>query len=357
MQSVTSHVNAPPSRSFGVKQCTGFLAALLISTGMFAACPAQADPNALGPASGYNVFSLGSASFQNTDIWGETAVGGNAVFTNYGLGTHLDSTYKGLVTTDIGGSGTFANVQNYYGNIAVGGTASGSPTLLNGGTMTTGSQPINFTSAQTTLKQTSANYFSMTANGTVTDAYGTLTLTGTKAANVFQVNASDLSSANSIKFNVTAGSTVIVNVGGINVTSYSLPNAGFSYNGVTLQANNDASQAPDVDGILFNFPYATTLSFNTSEGSILAPSAAVRFSNGHIDGSLIAGSLGTSSNPTTGEAHSFLFNGASATGGSLPAADPAAVPEPNAVEILGLGLLGLLGLGLKFRLLKVERPA
>ena len=61
-------------------------------------------------------------------------------------------------------------------------------------------------------------------------------------------------------------------------------------------------------------------------GSILAPKADIEFNNGHINGTLIAGSLSG-----TGESHLHLFN----------SDKPTSVPEPTGLLSLGLLAMGL----------------
>ena len=84
-----------------------------------------------------------------------------------------------------------------------------------------------------------------------------------------------------------------------------------------------------MQNVIFNFAQASNLSVSEVGwmGSILAPNADIQFNNGHINGTLIAGSLSG-----TGESHLHLFN----------SDEPStSVPEPT-----GLFALGLLGVGL-----------
>jgi len=132
---------------------------------------------------------------------------------------------------------------------------------------------------------------------------------------------------------VPEGSTTLVNISG---DVGKMKKFGFYFNGMDGNLdgddlNNDGQPDflfPD-NLILYNFYEATALNIAGIEvhGSILAPWADVLFSNGHIEGNLIAQSL-----LGTGEAHNELFNG------NLPNHP---VPEPATVILLGGGLIGV----------------
>ena len=84
---------------------------------------------------------------------------------------------------------------------------------------------------------------------------------------------------------------MLVNVDG---TSDTLHNAGISVNGTTRQK------------VLFNFPTATSLSISgiAVQGSVLAPRAAVNFSNGTVNGTLIGATFSGS-----GQLNNYPFTG------------------------------------------------
>ncbi len=123
----------------------------------------------------------------------------------------------------------------------------------------------------------------------MTDSSGTITLSGNNSAvNIFDVPGSDLNSAHSLTMIAPADSLVLINVSGTNET---LENFGITLDGVNSQE------------VLWNYSQATSLSINgfQVDGSLLAPNAAVNFSNGQIDGTLVADSVTGSS----GELHNF----------------------------------------------------
>src|SRR5262249_41279330 len=106
----------------------------------------------------------------------------------------------------------------------------------------------------------------------------TIILNGTAGPNVFNVPASTLASANDLRINAPAGSTVIVNVTG---TSAQMQFMGFHLLG-----------GIDKDGVILKFPQATSATFQGIGifGNVLAPRANVNFSNGQINGALVASS-------------------------------------------------------------------
>ena len=88
-----------------------------------------------------------------------------------------------------------------------------------------------------------------------------------------------------------AGSTVVINVDG---ATNKMTNFGTTITGTTRQR------------VLYNFSEARTLSISSVavQGTVLAPFAAVTFSNGSIDGTLIGASINGS-----GQSHLSLFQG------------------------------------------------
>jgi len=277
----------------------------------------KANATGLGVASDYNVFTLGNFSEQYTDVEGKLAAGGNITFVGNSIGTKLAANSGNVVVA--GNNLTLSNGQVNHGNIAYGGTASISGEGLPNGTVTK-SSPIDFSAAGQELNSLSQNLASLSANGTTKVQYGGITLTGTNSQlDIFNLNASTLSSANNFTINSVAGSTVVVNISGTNV---SLQNFGFNIEGT------------DKQHILFNFYQATSITASSIgvEGSILAPLASFAFNNGNVEGNVIVNSL-----TGNGESHNYLFQG------NLPSTSPKRVPESQ--NLLGLGLIaGILGL-------------
>ena len=117
----------------------------------------------------------------------------------------------------------------------------------------------------------------MAATGSVSNKWGIVTLTGTKAGlNVFKLKASDLWNANTVYIKAPAGSTVLVNVSGAE--------ARMQYLGMSL------SGGVKPENVVFNFADATkvTLQGIGFQGSVMAPKATVQFDNGNLEGTLIA---------------------------------------------------------------------
>jgi choice-of-anchor A domain-containing protein len=280
---------------------------------------ANATTNGLGVASDYNVFTLGNVTQSYTDIQGKVAAGGTINFSG-SIGGSLPANSGNVVVA--GGDLILSNGQVNNGNAIYGGTATiASNEGFPNGKATKGSY-IDFNAATSSLQSLSSNLSSLTANGSTSIKYGGITLTGTDPQlEVFNLDGTQLSSANNFTINSQAGATVVVNISGTNV---SLQNFGFSINGTNEQ------------DILFNFYQATTLTASgiAIEGSILAPLANFSFNNGHVDGNVVVNSL-----TGNGESHNSLFQG------NLPTfqTQPKKVPEPR--NLIGLGLMaGIFGL-------------
>lgn len=310
----------------GVSTVLGATAALSLSI------PAQAA--LLGPAQDFNVFVFEDLNV-NADAHGRVAVGGNATLTGFGTASELPAAGAGN-TLVVGGDLNYDGGQVFEGDVVVGGNVISAPSIRNG-TLKSGN-PINFAEAEQFYKNYSAQLGNLAANGSVIkEEWGAIKLTGNSLdLNVFELKASDLASATSFNIEFDSNSTVLVNVTG---NPFALQNS-FQ---MTL---NDNPNGAGADRVLLNFVDATQLSSSNFswQGSVLAPLADYDpFSNGHINGQLIAKSVtGTSS-----EFHIFAPNNGNSSvvfeGDDLP--DPEAVPEP--LTILGSGMA--LGFGAFFK--------
>jgi choice-of-anchor A domain-containing protein len=237
----------------------------------------EVPASGLGIATDFSAFVLHNTNAFSSQIEGRAAVGGNAAFTNYGIGSALTNSHGTRDDLIVGGNLNFTNGQVFNGNVAYGGT----------GTFTSFGHPngdirrdsvIDFAAAETSLRALSDQYAAMPANGTVRFSYGTLTLTGANSTrNVFRVTASQLWYANNLIVRVPAGSSAIINVSGTNNR--------MQYMGMSVQGTTR-------DRVLLNFYQATQLKLNGVgvEASVLAPRAFVDFSNGQISGNLVASS-------------------------------------------------------------------
>jgi choice-of-anchor A domain-containing protein len=331
----------------------GLLIAAAASLG--AAGLASASTLSLGAASGYNAFVLGNFTESNTDSQGAIAVGGN--FAPAGNGTFTIASSHGgdgagiydLVVagnfTDnngtLGGGSAFVggnmtwtdptlphnayvngNFSNPSGGGSVGGTVYYGGTYASGDTLSNSklaspqADPVNFLGAQTNLNSVSATLASETANGMVTSAYNTYTLTGTSnSLNVFDLTGASYSNS-TINITAPGGSTVIINVAG---TSDSFSGGSINLNGVTA---ND---------VIWNFSSATTISVGSIafNGTLLAPGASFTGTYGQLNGQLIVDNAAG-----TTELHDVLFDGA------LPSSS---APEPGTWVLLvaGFGLIAI----------------
>lgn len=306
----------------------------------------------------YNVFVLGSmgtsGSPYTSDSEGPMAVGGNLFLQDFtvasssanggpalvvgGNVTQTRGTINGAVF--IGGNANFttnAGGTTVNGNLNVLGTLVSAPTQVTGTTSTgagAGPLPINFQTVGDDLKAASlalatAGYTSQGLPGTVVQNGSQFTLTGTGAGiNFFSMTTAQLSQLGSGSFtiNLPAGATAIINVSGQTAQIGSPGNFGFFYNGVAA------------DHVLFNFFEATTLSMQSFDGSILAPLATVTFTNGQMNGALMAGAV-NSLTYQNGEFHNVLFEGLLPT---PPATTTQITPVPEPASLLMFGAAGLI---------------
>ena len=337
---------------------------LVLSTLGFLPHNTKADLINLGTANAFNVFTLGDNTQGNTDAEGRVAVGGNANFSNSGY--TVGSKLVGSTTNNLVVGGNYSNSNNTVnGNVVVGGSATvNNPTIkgnltvaqnltltgygsVNGnvlygtgytnpnttinGMVSQGTAPfpVDFTSAQAYLIKLSNALASAAGTGTATftgnsatNTMGQLTMIGSQTdANLFHIKGADLALSYGLSITAPSGSTVVIDVDG---TADQMKNFGFTYNGIDRQH------------VLFNFSKASTLDLSGIgiQGSILAPTAAVNFSNGNIDGTLAVGSV-----TGGGESHNYQFQG---NLGPIVGPNFGVVPEPSSVvmSLIGLGIAG-----------------
>ena len=322
--------------------------------------PMLSNAASLGPAEAFNAFIFGNITQSNVDAQGRVAAGGNVSYTNFMVGTYLSPLNTSINDLVVGGALTATNLTVEYGSIAIASSTATStimdPTIggffstygsleagaygqigagietggtftnnyNNSGTVTnlgvTGRTPIatgvDFASAEASITQDSAYWATLKTTASTVVSYGSISVTGTNSTlDVFDINGSDLASANGLTITAPSGATVLLNING---TADTLSN--FQ---ITLDGTDDYH-------VLYNFYQATSLTDNnvSIEGSLLAPYAAISGSGDHINGTLIANSL------TGGlEQHLYLFQG------NLPAP----VPEPAtwAMFVIGMGLVAI----------------
>lgn len=130
---------------------------------------------------------------------------------------------------------------------------------------------INFDAELSKLVAT-ANRFASMSNGTVSDSWGNLSLSGKDAKlNIFTLDQNTWNKANTIMINVPSGSFVIINVAGKNV-AYGNAAANCTYINGNLLTQNSAEN----NVILYNFYEAENVKLvSPNRGSVLAPKAYV----------------------------------------------------------------------------------
>jgi choice-of-anchor A domain-containing protein len=275
---------------------------------------ASAGP--LGLAGDFNLFVIGDATHFNTDVQGRVAVGGNATFSRYGIGSTLavDSSRNDLI---VAGILNYQNGQIFAGSGTYGAAGTITGVGVPNGTLTQEPSEVDFTSEAASLTAISSAWNGL--GGTlVSPSFGGITINAlSPGLNIFRI--AGFTGLNNIIVNVAPGATVLVNV---DAASDSMANAGMTVNG-------------DVTKVLFNFSQATNLTLTGfgMKGSILAPGAAFSFNNGHVDGNVLVASLNGN-----GQIHNFLFDG-----------EITAVPEPSGWALAGLGICTLATLRLRRR--------
>jgi choice-of-anchor A domain-containing protein len=319
---------------------------LSASLSLFAGvCQAASMP--FGIASAYNLVALGTVDANgntliagnistNADITGRVAAA-NQVTVGTTIGSSLNADPYGsaavydFVSTNGLNSGEQFNL-NSHGNAYAPGS-NGNFNFNGGGhRVTTGSSGIDFNTLRTTLDNQTVALAALTSTGTVlgTNQPGVnpsfFVLKGTDPTlNIFNITAAEFADANHpIDIQAPAGSTIIINVDGTNVTL----GAGIYYN--QNQTSGDSSADAN---ILFNFADAQTVTIDGQfDASILAP-FAILSGNSQMGGTFIAAQIGQ-----TGEVHNVEFTG------TLPDGPSAITPEPESLMLFGTGIIGLAGI-------------
>ena len=268
----------------------------------------------LGLAGDYNVFILGNMTHSATDVEGRLAVGGNANLTDYSVGALLAQSNGSRDDLVVNGSINFLRGGVTQGNTVYGTTGSFTQVVFGSNTARQQANMLDFSTAGTQLRSLASYWSTLPTNGTVNNNYGGLTLTGTSnTLNVFTLPGAILDTAWQLNIDVPAGSTALVNIDGTADTFKAM-------------GNNLSGVGPA--NVMYNFYQATSLEMYGIgiEGSILAPSAALAFSNGHIDGQLVGASLvginDANKNPYHQDGQSNLapFNGCLPTNQNPPPA-------------------------------------
>lgn len=229
----------------------------------------------LGIAGEFNAFVFNDYTGYWSDVEGRLAVGRDATLSGYGIGDRLTDSNGTRDDLIVGDDLSYQNGQVFNGNVVYGTSASMFYVGVPNGTVRQ-DHVIDFNAAQTELTDKSTTWAALGTNGTIENNWGGLTLTGTNATlNVFNLSAAQLQNIWGLTINAPAGSTVLVNVTGTNVT---LQYFGMNVNGT------------DRNHVLFNLHEAeqVTLQGIGFQGSILAPDAHVTFNNGNLTGTLVS---------------------------------------------------------------------
>jgi choice-of-anchor A domain-containing protein len=237
---------------------------------------------------GANAIILNDVYLQNVDITGRMVVGNNATFPNYTVGSELPydpSRYDLIVGGDLDHRG--GSVPN--GAVAYGGNLINTATAAGGYHLDT---PIDMAQLTNDMNWWSQELATQTPNGAGTN--GTFTCPSGVDPCVINATASDVDQQ--ISVNAEAGTTVLINVSGNDISMW---NFGMFYSGGVQR-----------DTVIYNFYEAENISMGGIgfEGSILAPRADLYFINGQMNGQIVVDNW-IVSDATGGEMHHRLFNG------------------------------------------------
>ena len=278
--------NRPPQRAV-----PRFLAAALLTAPLTAAAGGFGEP-----ATGYQLFSFGGTSIQNTQPDGAVASGGPFTAYNASIGSGLSG--SGSVISAAGrvhlSSGTYQN-----GDIYAGGGADIEPHAhLHRARLRERPPAIDFRSAADRFAALSAELAGRPATGeTFVFPWGGVELRGlVDGMNVFVLTEAQYERSNGIAvpdFDPQRH-TVIVNVRGADIVR--------GYNGSVFvdRINADTTYERLADNgdlsrhrrLLWNFPDATRLvSRNSIHGAVLAPHARLTHENGRLIGQAVVAEL------------------------------------------------------------------
>lgn len=283
-------------------------AAGAVSNAYFSGFALRTFGNASSPSLANAWYGGGSFTMGSGSVNGPIETAGNLSLSSYSVSGNV---YSGGSLSGSGGTIT--------GHAYLAGTNTSTTTFNGGGSAHTGVafSPTVDVNAVSDYFLAASNYAAGLAN-TNTGAPGATTyannyggivvnLSTTPGINVVSITAADLNSA--WGFTVNGDGTLIVNVTGGTA----------NLDSTTWVYTNGASSTRT----LLNYNEATTLEMNGGNiVNILAPNAAVHYSSGHVDGSLIVGSL-TGSGQVNWVGSPPSFN--------------TLIPAPSAAGVLALG--------------------
>ncbi|MFJ5093371.1 choice-of-anchor A family protein [Streptomyces sp. NPDC088557] len=295
---------------------------------------AECVTNPLGIAGHYAEF-VEKDSVRHSDSEGAVAVGGDATFgdpkrpSGFSIGHKLTAAdlarLPGGHSLVVGGT-LYANQVVLDNGTGIAGkvvnrSTPGQGFGVDGDKVKEGSSPIDFGKEFTELRALSTGWAGVKPNGEAAVDGRSLLLTGTDARlNVFAVSAADLQKAGEIYVKVPTGASTLVNVVGGSYDMHTRPTSSvwlWDAQVKNFVIDDYASGSADFKEVrsklLWNFPEATSVKKNYTSwpGTILAPNAAVSMGSsaygpGHVNGSVIAGSLDT---VPGAETHQMNFTG------------------------------------------------
>ena len=241
-----------------------------------------------------NVYVIKDATPSGADTEGNMYVGGNLVPTTagYSVGAKdvVDCTTYSLVV-----GGNVSNVVVKGGKAAAGGTITSSTNQDCGGITRGVPSSVNFANLEAQVEGLSIGLSKLpVTNCTVsTNGSGALVLTATDP--VLSICSIDGSQLGNVNVNFPAGSSVVVNVTGTNITW-----------GGSVCLNGHCDDSTQADYVVWNMYQATNIAPSgiAIEGSLLAPLATLAGGGGHVAGQVIVKYL------TGGlEYHPYYFSG------------------------------------------------
>lgn len=240
----------------------------------------------LGIAGDYNAFIFGKATV-TASLKGNLAAGGDVTTGSVSINeSNRNNVPYALVT---GGDLNFSNGR-IYGNIL----HQGNFTKVNSGTISGGTyskgELINFSVAQEYYENLSNQLALVHANGKYNLKDNNLYLTGTEEVNVFHFTVGDQIENTPIddERNIFPSGWPKLTVPDNSVMIYTIFGKTVNFNKAFGLPNGTTGE-----NVIYNFPNATTLKVSgvNIKGSILAPKAALSFSNGQVHGNIIAASF------------------------------------------------------------------
>jgi choice-of-anchor A domain-containing protein len=244
---------------------------------------AQAVPESLSTALGFNIFVIGDLAQHQSITYGRIAVGGNATLERYRIGDTLPRSRDNRADLIVAGTLIFTDGLVAKGGIVAGGKVSLDNVGIPHGEVREG-LPIDFGAQGARLADLAAGLSQQPANGVTQvrerrNARKQIRLSGSdQQLNVFTVAGNDLAAAQTLIVSVPRGATVLLNIDG---TADRIQDIGFAIGNTNRQL------------ILYNFYQATELTLNDDriQGSILAPHARISFVQGRVNGTLIGATL------------------------------------------------------------------